>query len=127
MGKEVEKAYLARKQVTKDSKAAYYHRLDFIQRKEAEKKCICQSCNEKREFLRYILDYGVVICYDCYIGGLQEEAWSYPYSRNLDDMDMYLGEGEWEECWEEEYPHMVKEEESDVLKLFKVFDKQLGI
>ena len=96
-----EKDKEARIKIKSDSRLAKYDRLDFIERKDSEHKGICQSCKEKKEYLRYILDYGLSVCYDCYIAGLQEEAWSYPYSRRAEDMDMYLSEACWEEAWEE--------------------------
>jgi hypothetical protein len=128
-----------RKRIKSDSKQAKLNRLDFIERKNAEHKGICQYCNEKKEFLRYIVDYGLSVCYNCYIEGLQEEAWSYPYSRRVEDMDLYLSEPCWIDEWREENGVEEYEEEKteteiereenikSVITLFDVFKTPLGV
>ena len=97
-----EKEKEAIKRIKSDSRRVKFNRLDFVKRKDFKYKGICQSCKEKKEYLRYILDYDLSVCYDCYIEGLQEEAFSYPYSKRTEDMDKYLSEGCWEDEWEEE-------------------------
>lgn len=115
---------LARAQFLKDSYMARRARDGVMNTIHIESKGECEGCGDKN-FIRWV-DNGVYICYDCYIHDLQEYQSHCVPVGNIEYMDEYMGEGEWEEYWEEEFPHMVEEEESDVLELFDVFKKQLG-
>ena len=133
---------LAQARILKDSGRARYSRLNFCREKyseyNAEYKGICQSCGEKRDFLRIPLDCDVFICYDCYHEGMKQNGEFYSYHGcRAEDLDGFIYEDEWEDLWEEENGY-IKDEETDVIKtlveevpsiveLFKVFEKQLGV
>ncbi len=109
-GIEVEKECLARSKVKQDSINASWDRLSFIRRKDAENKGICQSCKEKRDFLRFVLDSDIVMCYDCFYEGMEIDGELYSYhGRAAEDMDGFMYEEDWVYYWEEENPHMVDE------------------
>jgi len=138
---EIEKVKEARKRIKEASRQAKYKRLMFCKRKDAEEKGICQSCEEKKEYLRFVLDYELLICYDCFYHDMQQAGEFYSYhGRRAEDMDGFLYEDEWEDLWEEEngYPgYACLEEESerkrhvddglDEYDMFETLNKQLDV
>lgn len=140
---------LARAQILKDSFRARYSRLHFCRQKyseyNAEYHGICQACEKKRDFLRFILDCEELICYDCFYESMQISGEFYSYhGRTAEEMEGFMYDDEWEYLWAKENPHMILNEEDGeyyekaevkrvieevpgIMELFKVFDKQLGI
>ncbi len=109
---------LVQARVLKDSYSARYSRRHFCERKysdfNAEYNSICQGCEKKSDFLRFVLDCEQLICYDCFYESckLSAEFASY-HGSPVEDLDEYVDDCEWEELWAEENPHMIYDEEDD--------------
>ena len=101
-----------RRQIEQDSRRASSQRSVFCERKDAEHKGICQGCKKKKDFLRFILDCEMMLCYDCYYHDMQlaGEFSSYHGCR-AEDMDGFLYDDDWEFLWAKENPHMEYDEE----------------
>ena len=136
--KEIEKVKEARKNMKEASRRLYHNRLHFCERKDAEYKGICQACKKKRDFLRFVLDCDIVMCYDCYYENMQLSGEFHSYHGcRAEDLDGFLYEDEWEALWEEEngYPGLECLEDRkrhvddglDEYDMFEALNKQLDV
>lgn len=101
---ETAQEYIERKRLEKiqlDKELMIVINKAMKERKKVEEKGVCEGCEEKKEYLRWVRNNEFYCCYDCFIHDLDCEASVMVPMYRVDQMRDYVSEGVWEELYEE--------------------------